>query len=260
MASVCTLGDLAITTAPHEHNCPSCPHVCQGPAISASANVRVSGKPALRVGDMGIHSSCCGPNTWLVQEGSGQLFINGSAAVRVGDKTRHCSISKGKMVTGSANVADGSGAGGPFGALVPPFNVQVEGPPLNPLYNLSDEARAMLPCDDPRYLPPGGRPEQPQAKPILDPEAYERQRVERLRLAQALGYDVDDQLSEEERLAKAQLDQARSMVNESVESGNKLLEVREANLRRAEEHFRMIQQARGGAGGAARRGGGPRGR
>ncbi len=117
MGGICTLGDLAKTTAPHDHNCPACPHMCQGPAISASGDVRVGGRPALRVGDAGIHAACCGPNTWVVQEGSGQVFINGAPAVRKGDKTRHCGFALGTMQTASANVADGSAAAAALGVL-----------------------------------------------------------------------------------------------------------------------------------------------
>jgi uncharacterized Zn-binding protein involved in type VI secretion len=261
MPGVCTLGDIAKTTVPHEHGCPGCPHVCLGPAISASANVLVGGQPALRVGDMGIHTACCGPNTWVVQEGSGQVFINGSASVSIGDKTKHCAIGPGEMQTGSGVVIDGSNRGGGFGnpfTTGAPALVEVLGAPLSPAATLSDEARAMLPCDHPLYRPPGGRPEQPHAEGIDDPAAMERQRIAQLQLAASLGYDVDDKFDEEMRRAQAQLDHAKDMYNEAVEGGNKMMEVYHDNVRRAEEHFRMIQAARGGRGGAAVRG--PRGR
>src|SRR5437868_3416338 len=120
MPAVCALGDISQSVTPDVHGCCSCPHpMVSGPAITASGNVKVGGKPALRVGDTGVHCACCGPNTWVVTGGSGQVCINGSSAVRVGDDTQHCG-SKGKMKTGSGNVADGSGGGlfspyGPFG-------------------------------------------------------------------------------------------------------------------------------------------------
>lgn len=261
MPGVCRLGDIAKSTTPHAHGCPACPHLCQGPAISASANVFVGGMPALRVGDMGIHSACCGPNTWLVQEGSGQVFINGSASVSIGDKTRHCAIGDGKMQTGSGIVIDGSNRAGGFGnpfTTGAPGLVEVKGAPLDPRTNLSDEARAMLPCDHPLYRPPGGFPEQPRAEPITDPEGMQRQRLARLQLAENLGIDVSDEYDEELRIAKEQVEHAREMLGESVEGGNKMLEIRQENLRRAEEHFEMIRAARGGRAGAEARG--PRGR
>jgi uncharacterized Zn-binding protein involved in type VI secretion len=263
MPGVCTLGDIAKTTVPHEHGCAGCPHVCLGPAISASANVSIGGQPALRVGDMGIHAACCGPNTWIVQEGSGQVFINGSASVSIGDKTLHCSIGAGKMQTGSGVVIDGSNRGGGLGnpfTTGAPAVVEVHGAPLNPMTNLSDEARAMLPCDHPLYRPPGGRPEQPHADAITpsEAEAMERQRLARIELAANLGIDVDSELDQEQERAQATLDHARRMVDESIENGDKMLRERQENLRRAEAHFEMIRAARGGRGGANVRG--PRGR
>ena len=46
------------------HGCPACPHPAVGPAIVGSPDVMVNKRPALRVGDKGIHAACCGPNTW----------------------------------------------------------------------------------------------------------------------------------------------------------------------------------------------------
>jgi uncharacterized Zn-binding protein involved in type VI secretion len=146
MPGVCTLGDLA-KVENHPHGGPCCPHVCVGPAISASANVNVNGKPALRQGDLGIHSACCGPNMWKVIQASGAVFINGSPMVRQGDKTLHCNITKGQMITASANVVDGS----PLGqqSFGPPLPVPTSaaqalfGPfgPLSPLRDLGPEGR-----------------------------------------------------------------------------------------------------------------------
>lgn len=91
-------------------NCPSdshgnlcCPHNVTGPAVTGSPNVNINGLKALRLGDEGVHSQCCGPNTWECIEGSHTVFINGKPAVRFGDKTQHCG-GIGKIITGSDNV------------------------------------------------------------------------------------------------------------------------------------------------------------
>ncbi|MBL0214463.1 MAG: PAAR domain-containing protein [Myxococcales bacterium] len=88
------------------HGCPACPHTCVGPAIMGSPDVMVNGKPALRVGDPGMHAACCGPNTWTAQAGSGTVFINNIKAHRKGDADTHCGGS-GTMQDGSSNVETG---------------------------------------------------------------------------------------------------------------------------------------------------------
>lgn len=88
------------------HGCPGCAHSCIGPAIQGSPNVNVNAKPALRVGDPGVHSSCCGPNTWVAAAGSGTVNINSIPAHRLGDQTTHCG-GVGKLVEGSDNVIVG---------------------------------------------------------------------------------------------------------------------------------------------------------
>ena len=79
------------------HGCLGCPHSCVGPATSGSPDVFVNGKPALRVGDQGTHSSCCGDNNWVAQTGSATVFINNKAAHREGDQDKHCG-GMGKMI------------------------------------------------------------------------------------------------------------------------------------------------------------------
>lgn len=98
------------TRAGDNANCPNdshgnscCDHNVTGPATQGSANVRINGRPALRVGDAGVHSDCCGSNTWQNIEGSSKVFINGIPAVRLHDATRHCG-GVGKMVEGSSDV------------------------------------------------------------------------------------------------------------------------------------------------------------
>jgi uncharacterized Zn-binding protein involved in type VI secretion len=88
------------------HGCPACPHVCIGPGVAGSPDVLVNGKPALRVGDPGVHAACCGPNKWNAKAGAPGVFINGKKAHRVGDAVKHCGGS-GKLIVGSPNVIVG---------------------------------------------------------------------------------------------------------------------------------------------------------
>lgn len=98
------------------HGCPACPHPAIGPAIQGSPDVNVNRRPALRVDDPGIHTACCGTNTWTATQGSMTVFINGKAAHRMGDQNRHCG-GMGQLVEGSPNVIVGeSGGGGGGGA------------------------------------------------------------------------------------------------------------------------------------------------
>jgi uncharacterized Zn-binding protein involved in type VI secretion len=88
------------------HGCPACPHPGVGPAIGGSFDVRVNGRPALRVGDPGMHTACCGANRWSATAGSATVFINGKSAHRMGDETRHCG-GRGQLIEGSPNVMVG---------------------------------------------------------------------------------------------------------------------------------------------------------
>ncbi len=85
------------------HGCKPCPHSVIGPSVQGSGNVFVNSLPAMRVGDMGVHSSCCGPNVWQADVGSATVFINGIAAHRKGDATVHCG-GDGNLIEGSGNV------------------------------------------------------------------------------------------------------------------------------------------------------------
>lgn len=85
------------------HGCPGCAHGVIGPAVAGSPDVSINGRPAVRVGDPGIHAACCGPNTWKAAQGSGTVFINGKPAHRLGDMDTHCG-GVGKMVEGSPDV------------------------------------------------------------------------------------------------------------------------------------------------------------
>ncbi|MCO4761609.1 MAG: PAAR domain-containing protein [Myxococcales bacterium] len=99
------LGDKSMVPA-DAHGCPACPHPCIGPAVAGSPDVMVNGRPALRVGDPGVHAACCGPNTWKAKAGSGTVFINDKKAHRLGDSDKHCG-GTGQMVEGSGDVFTG---------------------------------------------------------------------------------------------------------------------------------------------------------
>ena len=88
------------------HGCLACPHLAIGPAVTGSPNVLVNHRPALRVGDQGIHAPCCGPNKWTAEKGSSTVFINSQPAHRMGDSDRHCG-GPGTLVEGSPNVIAG---------------------------------------------------------------------------------------------------------------------------------------------------------
>jgi len=88
------------------HGKPCCAHGVVGPGTAGSPNILVNNKPPLRIGDPGVHSACCGPNTWVVAAGSGTVFFNGIPASRIGDSTTHCGGS-GALIVGSNNVITG---------------------------------------------------------------------------------------------------------------------------------------------------------
>ena len=88
MPGQCRNGDRA--EGIDSHRCSSCPHEVSGPATQGSADVIVNGKPAVRKGDGGVHSACCGGNTWTAQGSSDTVTINGKQAFRLMDATNHC--------------------------------------------------------------------------------------------------------------------------------------------------------------------------
>src|ERR1700759_4787917 len=104
------LGDKA--QAPIDpHGCPGCPHPAIGPAVIGSLTVTVKKRPALRVGDTGVQAACCGSNTWTAQRGCQTVVINGQAAFRQGDASKHCG-GLGQLVEGSPNVIVGESVPG----------------------------------------------------------------------------------------------------------------------------------------------------
>ena len=88
------------------HGCPACPHSATGPAIQGSPDVFVNNKPAVRVGDKGIHAPCCGPNMWTATKGSATVLINNMSAHRQGDMDTHCG-GIGQLIEGSPDVLVG---------------------------------------------------------------------------------------------------------------------------------------------------------
>jgi uncharacterized Zn-binding protein involved in type VI secretion len=88
------------------HGCPACPHTAVGPAIIGSPDVNIDNRPALRVGDVGIHAVCCGPNMWTATKGSATVMINGRPAHRKGDEDAHCG-GVGTLIEGSPDVIIG---------------------------------------------------------------------------------------------------------------------------------------------------------
>lgn len=94
------------------HSCAACKHVTVGPATKGSPDVFINNQAVLRVGDPGEHSeTCCGDNKWRAKAGSSTVTANGLPLHRVGDETEHCG-GNGKLITGSSDVAVGSGGNG----------------------------------------------------------------------------------------------------------------------------------------------------
>ena len=88
------------------HGCPACPHPAVGPGVLGSHDVKVNGRPALRMDDPGAHGGCCKSNDWSAMGGSATVYINGKPAHRVGDPTEHCG-GLGQLQEGSQNVITG---------------------------------------------------------------------------------------------------------------------------------------------------------
>jgi uncharacterized Zn-binding protein involved in type VI secretion len=99
-AGFAAVGDHAVCPA-DSHGCPACPHPTNGPITSGSPNVFVNGRPAARVGDVGVHAACCGPNSFRISSGTSNVLINGRRAAKIGDATTHCG-GTGQIVGGSA--------------------------------------------------------------------------------------------------------------------------------------------------------------
>ena len=72
--------------------------------MQGSGNVLINRSRALRVGDRGH----CADGGWKATQGASTVLINDCPAHRVGDEDAHSSGASGKLVTGSANVLIGN--------------------------------------------------------------------------------------------------------------------------------------------------------
>ena len=118
MPGAARLGDKAQVDA-DAHGCPGCPHPGVGPVVTGSPDVFINTKPAARLGDLGIHAACCGPNNFTIAKGSPTVYVNGKPLARLQDKTKHCGGS-GPLIEGSPDVLidDGAAAASGLGKYV----------------------------------------------------------------------------------------------------------------------------------------------
>ena len=72
------------------HGDPGDPHFVAGPITSGSSHVFINGKPAARVGDVGVHAACSGANKFEIISGDSSVLIDGKPAAKIGSTTRHC--------------------------------------------------------------------------------------------------------------------------------------------------------------------------
>jgi uncharacterized Zn-binding protein involved in type VI secretion len=84
------------------HGSPADPLTVVGPITTGSSHVLVNGRPAARVGDVGVHSACAGPNTFKIIHGDSQVLIDGRPAAEIGDATQHCG-GVGRIIGGGGN-------------------------------------------------------------------------------------------------------------------------------------------------------------
>ena len=105
LPNVARLGDIAKVPS-DSHGCLACAHTCEGPAVKGSPDVFVNGLNCVRVTDDGVHSGCCGPNTWVAHVGSSTVIVNGLQMHRVDDATKHCG-GMGTTIQGSPTVKAG---------------------------------------------------------------------------------------------------------------------------------------------------------
>lgn len=84
------VGDLSKIDA-DAHGCPACPHPAAGPIITAGGSqVFLADLPVAAVGDAGLHSSCCGPETYSIKSGDERVLINGRPAAWKHSEVEHC--------------------------------------------------------------------------------------------------------------------------------------------------------------------------
>lgn len=110
------------------HGCPCCPHGTSGAAAVGSGDVLVNGSKALRLGDQGTHGGCCGSSSWRAAMGWSSVLVNGKPIHCQGDATEHCG-GIGALSTGSPDVIVGDWAsrgGGGRGSTI--FQLQIGTP------------------------------------------------------------------------------------------------------------------------------------
>ena len=90
-----------------EKKCDGCGKLAVGPAVSASDNVLVNGRPSVRVHDTGAHTEGSPDGAWEAVEGAPAVLINSRNAHRLGDGDKHRS-GKGALMEGSPNVLIGN--------------------------------------------------------------------------------------------------------------------------------------------------------
>lgn len=88
------------------HGCSCCPHGTSGAAVVGSGDVLVNGSKALRLGDQGTQGGCCGSSSWRAAAGWGSVLVNGKPIHCQGDATEHCG-GIGALTAGSPDVIVG---------------------------------------------------------------------------------------------------------------------------------------------------------
>jgi uncharacterized Zn-binding protein involved in type VI secretion len=117
-------------------------HDVEGPAKQGSPDVFINGHAALRVGDPGKQSGHCGKDTWQATKGSPGVLINGIPAHRLGDETQHCGT--GQLIEGSPDVTIGDRGGGTSPPI--PHDRTIEVKAVDGLGRLLTDAVVRLTC------------------------------------------------------------------------------------------------------------------
>ena len=105
MPNIARVTDIAVNPV-DVHGKPCCPHPVAGPGMVGGSTVMVEGMNPMRIGDMGAHAACCGPNAWVVGSGSGTVYVMNIGVARIGDITIHCG-GVGALVSGAARTQAG---------------------------------------------------------------------------------------------------------------------------------------------------------